>query len=59
MQIYDRWGVLIYSTNDIQNGWNGAYKNSYSPNDVYVYKIIVEYLDGTTKNSNGTVTLIR
>jgi gliding motility-associated-like protein len=59
MQIFDRWGGLIYTTNDIQNGWNGTYKNLVSPNDVYIYKINVEYFDGTTKNINGTVTLIR
>lgn len=59
MQIYNRWGTLIYSTNDIQMGWNGTNKNSLLPNDVYVYKITVEYLDGKTENKNGTVTLIR
>ncbi len=59
MQIYDRWGALVYKTNDIQNGWDGTYKNAHLPNDVYVYKITVEYLDNTIKNKNGTVTLIR
>ncbi len=59
MQIFDRWGVVIYTTNDIQNGWNGTYKNTHATNDVYIYKIEVEYLGGTTKNVIGNVTLIR
>lgn len=59
MQIFDRWGALIYNTNDIQNGWNGTYKNTYVTNDIYIYKIDVEYLDGKTKNVTGNVTLIR
>ena len=59
MQIFNRWGALLYSTEDIQNGWNGTYKNARLPNDVYIYKISVEFLDGKTENKNGTVTLIR
>lgn len=59
MQIFNRWGVLIYNTNDIQNGWDGTYKNSHSPNDIYTYKIDIEYIDNTTKTQTGNVTLIR
>jgi gliding motility-associated-like protein len=59
MQIFNRWGVLIYNTNDIQSGWDGTYKNSKLPNDVYTYKIDVEFLDSTTKTQTGNVTLIR
>ena len=59
MQLFNRWGVLIYTTNDIQNGWDGTYKNSKSPNDIYTYKIDVEFLDSTTKTQTGNVTLIR
>lgn len=39
--IYDRWGELIYQTNDVNKFWTGA-KNNSGPilkQDVYVYKI--------------------
>ena len=59
MQLFNRWGVLIYTTNDIKNGWDGTFKNLKLPNDVYTYKIDVEFLDRTTKTKTGNVTLIR
>lgn len=59
MQIFDRWGTLIFKTNDIQNGWDGTNKNSQNKNDVYIYNIDIEYLDGSVKNLIGNVSLIR
>ncbi len=40
MDIYDRWGNLLYETNDFNNGWDGKYRNSYVSEGVYVYIII-------------------
>jgi gliding motility-associated-like protein len=57
MKIYNRWGVLIFTTNDIQNGWDGKYKNSHSPNDIYTYKIDIEYLDNTIQYSNQGISI--
>jgi gliding motility-associated-like protein len=37
MQIYDRWGRLIY---DGQNGWSGFFKSQIAPSGVYAYKIL-------------------
>jgi gliding motility-associated-like protein len=37
LDIWNRWGELIFSTDDMNTGWNGYYKNRLVPNDVYVY----------------------
>ncbi|MCX6183322.1 MAG: PKD domain-containing protein [Bacteroidetes bacterium] len=37
--IFDRWGELIFKTNDINAGWDGSYKGQTVQNDVYVWKI--------------------
>ena len=61
MEIYDRWGMLMYSTDNILEGWNGIYKNQYSPAGVYVYDVTFKSLSdpGTSKKARGTFTLLR
>ncbi len=46
MWIFDRWGNLIFETNDIQKGWDGTVKNKGNivQEDVYVWK--VRFTDG-------------
>jgi gliding motility-associated-like protein len=58
MLIFDRWGHLIFKTNDIDKGWDGTKNGTKLPQDVYVYKI--RYRDAL-KNSHqvvGHVTLL-
>jgi len=58
MLIYDRWGHLIFKTNDITKGWDGTKNGQKVPQDVYVYKI--KYRDAL-KNVHykiGHVTLL-
>lgn len=43
MTIYNRWGSAIFTTNDLNNGWNGDDKNGNTvPNDVYVYVVRIK-----------------
>jgi gliding motility-associated-like protein len=39
MQIFNRWGQLIYTSNDINAGWDGKYKGQYVQMDTYVVRI--------------------
>jgi len=60
MEIFDRWGSLIFKTNDIFKGWDGFTKGQLSENDVYIYKIKI--LGATSqgfKNYVGHVSLIK
>ena len=63
MQIWNRWGELIYETNDFNKGWDGSYKGHECPIDAYVYVIYYSGLayDGTVDEriKVGTVTLLR
>nr|WP_321453392.1 PKD domain-containing protein [uncultured Carboxylicivirga sp.] len=59
MQIFNRWGQLIFETNDIDEGWNGLYKGKLAPQAVYVYKASGKYVNGVEFRKNGTVLLIR
>nr|WP_321405543.1 PKD domain-containing protein [uncultured Carboxylicivirga sp.] len=59
MQIFNRWGQLIFETNDIEIGWDGRYKDKLAPQAVYVYKASGRYLNGVEFRKTGTVLLIR
>lgn len=60
MMIFDRWGELIYQTDDIQNGWDGKSKggSKVSENGVYVYKITVRDFEERYHDYTGHVTLL-
>lgn len=57
--VYNRWGNLLFETDNILTGWNGSYKNTDSEMGVYVYFIEVTFEGGVAKTYKGNVTLIR
>jgi len=60
LQVFDRWGQLVYSGWDAKTGWDGTVAGSPAPLGVYMYTIRFEL---GTKNKlielKGDVTLIR
>ncbi|WP_110056216.1 PKD domain-containing protein [Chitinophaga sp. S165] len=59
MKIYNRWGQMVFETNDPLLGWDGSFKGAVQPMDAYAFVINVEFSDGTTATKNGSVTLLR
>lgn len=59
MRVFNRWGTVVFSTNDISKGWDGRYKGQEQPMAVYGYAIKIRYSDGAEEIYKGTVTLIR
>jgi gliding motility-associated-like protein len=59
MDIFNRWGELIFVSTHVRQGWNGEVKGTVAQTDVYVYKISYTLNTGRTGNSVGRVTLIR
>lgn len=60
MQIFDRWGNLIFESNSANIGWNGYDKNDrLLPAGVYVYKLTIRLSDGQRSTQIGDVTMIR
>jgi gliding motility-associated-like protein len=60
--IFNRWGQIVYNSNDIQSGWDGYYNGLPAPEDVYVYSLsyVAELnTEITKKNSSGRLSLIR
>ncbi|MDN5203269.1 PKD domain-containing protein [Fulvivirgaceae bacterium BMA10] len=59
MEVYSRWGELIFATQSQNVGWDGYYKGKIAPNGVYLYKIEATLRDGKKITRVGDVTLIR
>lgn len=61
MWIFDRWGNLIYYTDDLNDGWNGKVQGSdkLCQIDTYVWKIQAMDVLGQKHNLIGHVNLIR
>ncbi len=61
ISIYNRWGQMIFETNDINEGWDGNYKGQPAPNGTYIYKIVYKtYSTGEeTQTRTGHVSLVR
>ena len=60
-EIYNRWGELIFSTDNINTGWNGCINNDPSRpviQGVYVWKVKATFTNGQTKVYAGDVTLL-
>ena len=58
-RIYDRWGVVVYETKDIEEGWDGTYKGVPQPVGVYVYDVSAVTVNGEVYKKTGNVTLLR
>ena len=59
LMIFDRWGVKVFSTTDLQAGWDGTYRGEPCKQDVYVWKISLSSLNGEMKTMSGQVLLSR
>ena len=64
LNIYDRWGQTVFTSNNIDDGWDGMKNGQPCPSGAYVWIASVKFLgqDIITKGDivlKGTVTLIR
>ncbi len=64
MLIANKWGEIVYEEEDIllsdeRRFWNGEFRGEDLNNNVLVYYVVVEYIDGRTESFKGDVTLIR
>jgi gliding motility-associated-like protein len=58
-RVYNRWGELIFESNDIQNHWDGTFKGEPVPNGVYAWVLNWANALGNEDVMSGNVTVIR
>ncbi len=60
LQIFNRWGILIFESINAEVGWNGFSANGEKcPQDVYVWRVTGEFQNGKEFSFFGDVTLLR
>ena len=57
--IYNRWGQMVFETNDISKGWDGVYKDMKADPGVFGYYLKVKCNNGDESFRKGNITLIR
>ena len=60
LQVFDRWGKMVFESNDYNTGWDGKRKGGAQSTDgVYYWIVKATGIDNQSYTLNGNVTLIR
>ncbi|MCB0769735.1 MAG: gliding motility-associated C-terminal domain-containing protein [Flavobacteriales bacterium] len=59
MQVFDRWGELIYTSKDPFGSWDGTANGATAPTGVYVYNTSYRLPYQELKEAKGSITLVR
>ena len=57
MQIFNKWGNLVYETKGIYEPWDGKIKGAAAPSETYYYILLLN--NGDADKLSGSVTIIR
>lgn len=59
LSIFDRWGGLLYYSEDPYESWDGIYRGQALMQGVYVYQIKTIFRSGYIEKLSGDITLLR
>jgi valyl-tRNA synthetase len=57
--IYNRYGQKVFETTDVNQGWDGTHNGKELNPGVFVYYVKVKFIDDTSGELKGNVTLIK
>jgi gliding motility-associated-like protein len=57
--IFNRWGVEVFQSADINKGWDGMYGGQPQPMGVYIYTVEAKTFKGKVISRQGNITLLR
>jgi gliding motility-associated-like protein len=58
-KIYNRYGQIVFQSNNPYQGWDGTFNGVPQPVGVYAYTLDASFEDGTKTTKKGDITLIR
>ncbi|GAB5539170.1 MAG: hypothetical protein Salg2KO_12730 [Salibacteraceae bacterium] len=59
MKVWNRYGEQVFQSFTQNEGWDGTFKGDPAPLGAYNYYVKLVFLDGTTKELKGNVTIVR
>ena len=59
LQIFNRWGNVIYTSTDITQGWDGTFGGQPAQDGVYSYRVLLHLPLGKKAEETGVFTLYR
>jgi len=57
--VFDRWGLLVWGTDQLDGRWDGSYGGSPAAIDTYVWKVKATERSGRRREAIGHVNLLR
>jgi gliding motility-associated-like protein len=58
-KIYNRMGQEVYSSSNLNEGWDGTFKGKSQPIETYSYNLQVRTFDEKVRNKSGTLKLLK
>ncbi len=58
LHIFNRWGELVYHTDQLDEGWDGTYRGVTAPQGTYVYKVSLTDRLGNQMQQQGSFVLL-
>ena|GEM_PF-591757 len=59
LYVYNRWGELIFESNDVRKGWDGYRRGHLCESGVYAWRAVGHFFNGEIFDLRGNVTLLR
>jgi gliding motility-associated-like protein len=59
LRIYDRWGEKVFESNSPGFAWDGTFRGQEMDPAVFVWYLEATFVDGTSVNKKGNVSLVR
>jgi len=59
LRIWNRYGETVFESFTQNEGWDGTYKGVPAPIGSYTFYSKITFLDGTTEELKGNVTIVR
>jgi trimeric autotransporter adhesin len=59
LMVYNQWGIKVFETTNVKEGWDGTYQGKPQPVGVYIYVASIRLTDNTTVTKKGAFNLLR
>lgn len=59
LQIFNRYGEIVFKSSSINNGWDGRYKGVVQPGGAFVYLVQYRNMENQILHQKGTVVLVK